>query len=61
MTFFNKDEDVMKIELTPHGRKLLSHGKLKPFYYAFYDDDILYDSDRAGFSETNADSKNTIS
>ena len=60
MTFFNKDEDVMTIELTPHGRKLLSHGKLKPFYYAFYDDDILYDSDRAGFSETNSETKNRI-
>jgi hypothetical protein len=30
MTFFNKKEDVLKIELTPHGRKLLSMGKMKP-------------------------------
>ncbi len=60
MTFFNKKEDVISMELTPYGRKLLSHGKLMPAYYAFYDDDILYDSDRAGFTETNSDSKTRI-
>ena len=46
MTFFNKKEDVIAIELTPHGRSLLSRGKLKPTFYAFFDDDILYDSTR---------------
>ena len=60
MTFFNKKEDVISIELTPYGRKLLSHGELKPAYYAFYDDDVLYDSDRGGFAETNSDSKTRI-
>ena len=60
MTFFNKKEDVIKIELTPHGRKLLSKGKLKPQYYAFFDDDILYDSAKAGFSETNTETKSRI-
>lgn len=51
MTFFNKKEDVINIELTPYGRSLLSLGKLKPEYYAFFDDDILYDSDAGGFTE----------
>ena len=60
MSFFNKKEDVIKIELTPHGRKLLSTGELKPEYYAFFDDDILYDSSRAGFSESNTESKARI-
>tara|TARA_R100000388_G_scaffold94895_1_gene84051 strand:+ start:1259 stop:2233 length:975 start_codon:yes stop_codon:yes gene_type:complete len=60
MSFFNKKEDVIKIELTPHGRKLLSEGKLKPEYYSFFDDDILYDSGRGGFSETNSQSKTRI-
>ena len=60
MTFFNKKEDVIKLELTPHGRKLLSQGKLKPEFYAFFDDDILYDSERGGFSETNLQSKGRI-
>ena len=60
MTFFNKKEDVLKIELTPHGRKLLSQGKLKPSYYAFLDDDILYDSSQGGISENNSQSKQRI-
>jgi hypothetical protein len=53
MTFFNKKEDVIGIELTPYGRSLLSKGKLEPVYYAFFDDDILYDSAAGGFTETN--------
>ena len=60
MTFFNKKEDVIKLELTPHGRKLLSEGKMKPFYYAFLDDDILYDSSKGGLSENNTQTKNRI-
>jgi hypothetical protein len=60
MTFFNKKEDVIKIELTPHGRRLLSKGLLKPEYYSFLDDDILYDSSNAGFTESNTESKTRI-
>lgn len=60
MTFFNKKEDVLKIELTPHGRKLLSQGKLMPSYYAFLDDDILYDASQGGISENNSQSKQRI-
>ena len=43
MAFFNKKEDVIDIELTQYGRDLLSKGKLKPAYYAFSDDEIIYD------------------
>ena len=60
MTFFNKKEDVLKIELTPHGRKLLSQGKLMPSYYAFLDDDILYDASQGGVSENNSQIKQRI-
>jgi hypothetical protein len=60
MTFFNKKEDVLEVVLTPYGRKLLSHGKLKPEFYAFFDDDIIYDTGKAGFSETNLQSKTRI-
>tara|TARA_R100001443_G_scaffold105718_2_gene114830 strand:- start:2799 stop:3725 length:927 start_codon:yes stop_codon:yes gene_type:complete len=60
MTFFNKKEDVMKIELTPHGRDLLRKGQLNPKYYAFFDDDILYDTTAAGFSENNNEIKARI-
>lgn len=60
MTFFNKKEDVLKIELTPHGRRLLSQGKLMPKYYSFLDDDILYDGAQGGVSENNSQMKDRI-
>ena len=41
--FINRKEEVIQIELTPHGRHLYSQGKFKPEYYSFFDDDILYD------------------
>ena len=43
MGFFNKKEQVFHIELTPHGRYLMSIGKLKPHHYKFFDDDVVYD------------------
>lgn len=60
MTFFNKKEDVLRIELTPHGRKLLSQGMLKPVFYTFLDDDILYDGSQVGVTENNSQIKNRI-
>jgi hypothetical protein len=60
MTFFNKKEDVLKIELTPYGRSLLSSGKLMPKYYAFFDDDILYDIQSGGDTEDQRDIKERI-
>lgn len=58
MTFFNKKNDVISIELTSYGKYLLSKGKFKPVYYEFLDDDILYDSSYAGVSE---EQRNNIS
>ena len=53
MAFFNKKQEVLDIQLTPYGEDLLSRGKFKPTYYAFFDDDILYDgSGSAGIKET---------
>jgi hypothetical protein len=51
MLFMDKKEEVIDIELTPHGKKLLSMGKMRPVYYAFFDDNIMYDSEYAGLSE----------
>lgn len=42
-TFINKKERVFDIELTSYGKYLLSVGKFNPSYYAFYDDNIIYD------------------
>lgn len=60
MTFFNQKEEVIQIELTQYGKHLLSKGKLKPVYYAFYDDDIIYDGRYAGVVENNGTSVERI-
>ena len=51
MAFFNKKEEVLHVELTPLGRHLLSLGKLKPYSYKFFDDDVLYNPSAGGVSE----------
>ena len=60
MTFINKKEEVIEIQLTQYGRNLLSRGKFKPVYYSFYDDEIIYDSSCAGFSEDQNDAETRI-
>ena len=52
MTFLNKKERVIEIELTSFGKHLLSNGRLKPEYYAFFDDDVIYDKRYAGGTAT---------
>jgi len=42
-TFLNKKEQVYDLKLTSYGRYLLSIGTFKPTYYAFYDDNVIYD------------------
>ena len=55
MTFFNPKEEVLDIRLTQYGRHLLSKGTMKPAYYAFFDEGVLYDSENSscggGFPE----------
>lgn len=51
MKFLNKKEQVIDLETTPYGELLLSKGRFKPEYYAFFDDEILYDSRWGGFVE----------
>jgi len=48
MEFFNKKEEVLDVQLTEYGKYLLSQGRMKPVYYAFYDDEILYDVSASG-------------
>ncbi len=60
MSFFNKKEDVLEIVLTPHGRSLLSKGKLMPAYYSFLDDDVIYDMVSTGDTEANYQVKDRI-
>lgn len=60
MTFFNKKEEVINIELTPYGKGLLAKGKFVPAFYEFYDDDILYDSKYADLSEVQGETYERI-
>ena len=43
MTFFNRKEEVLDLQLTQYGKYLVSKGKFKPAFYAFSDDEVLYD------------------
>lgn len=43
MSLFDNKEEVLSIELTPYGRKVLFEGNFKPAYYSFHDDGIIYD------------------
>ena len=43
MSFLDKKEQVLDFELTQYGKFLLSEGKFKPEFYAFFDEDVLYD------------------
>lgn len=58
MKFMNKKEDVLDIRMTPYGEYLLSQGRFKPEYYAFYDDNILYESQYTG--QSHSDKQNDI-
>lgn len=60
MSLFNKKEEVLNTELTQYGKKMLSIGNFNPVYYAFYDDEVLYDTDCASFSESHTQSKSRI-
>ena len=48
MAFLDRKEQVFDIQLTQHGKRMLGKGKFKPTYYAFYDDDIIYDLNFSG-------------
>lgn len=49
--FFDQKEEVVKIDLTPYGKQQFASGSFMPEYYAFYDNDILYDGAYGGISE----------
>jgi hypothetical protein len=58
--FLDQKEDVLKFEFTSYGRKKLATGKFMPSYCYFFDDTVIYDTNYAGFSENNNDSKERI-
>ena len=58
MRFFDTKEEVIDLQLTPYGKSLLSMGMFGPTYYAFFDDDILYDLSYANNSGSYAETQN---
>ena len=51
MEFFDKKQDVIDLQITQFGRLLMSKGRFKPEYYAFFDDNILYNSFKVDLNE----------
>ena len=60
MSFLNKKEQVINLELTSHGRRMLAKGEFKPDSYSFFDDDILYDGLYAFLTESHNDVEDRI-
>ena len=60
MEFFNQKEEVLDLKLTQYGKRLLASGEFSPLYYAFFDKDIVYNSEFAGFSEQQNDTETRI-
>ena len=48
MRFLDQKEEVIDIQITPTGTRLLQLGGFNPAYYCFFDDDVIYDSKWAG-------------
>ena len=48
MSYLDPKEQVIDLKLTSYGKYLLAIGKLKPTFYAFFDDDVIYDFNFAG-------------
>jgi len=43
MELMDRKEQVLDVKLTKYGEYLLSVGQFEPVYYAFFDDDVMYD------------------
>ena len=52
MSFFDSKEEVLDFELTSYGKFLLSKGMLKPSYYSFHDETVIYDKQYAGIADS---------
>lgn len=60
MSFFNKKEEVINIELTDYGKEMLAEGVFKPEFYSFFDNDIIYNGDTFGLVEAQNNIENRI-
>ncbi len=60
MSFFNKKEEVLDIQLTQYGKVALATGQFRPHSYEFYDDDIIYNLEFIGTTEQQNDAQDRI-
>lgn len=60
MSFIDNKEEVIVIELTPHGKRSLKDGKFKPVFYSFEDEGIIYDSLYTNLTESQSDIEGRI-
>jgi hypothetical protein len=60
MSFFKSKEEVIDLQLTPYGKQTLAKGVFKPTYYAFFDDDIIYDSMAYSVTELQNDTQTRV-
>ena len=60
MSFINKKEEVINIQLTRFGKEAMMKGRYKPVYYRFFDDGIIYDAEWASVTENQNDSEPRI-
>jgi len=58
--FINKKEQVFDLKLTSYGHYLFSIGTFRPTYYAFFDDNVLYDGSYTGLTESQNSIQNRI-
>jgi hypothetical protein len=56
----DQKEEVLKIELTKHGRKLLGQGIFQPEFYLFFDDNVIYDDKYLSLNEIQNNSQDRI-
>ena len=45
MKFLDRKEQVLELQMTQYGKGLMSRVTFQPAYYAFFDDDVVYDSE----------------
>jgi hypothetical protein len=60
MAFFDSKQEVINIELTQEGKELFAKGLFEPKYYAFFDDDIIYDMQYCRITESQNDIETRI-
>ena len=60
MSFLDSKEQVIDLVLTKYGKYQVAAGLFQPTYYAFLDDDVIYNGARGGVVETQNEAEKRI-